>query len=121
MRDRGSSLVEACAALTIVGLAVLTASSTLGMIPGVASRLAAQHALVRALDTTIENLRGGVHPPSDVIFSLPATASRPPVTVQVETEPAGPPGLWSVTLTAACDAHGRTVRRGLTTMVWMPE
>jgi prepilin-type N-terminal cleavage/methylation domain-containing protein len=55
----GFSLVEAIAALTIFGMAIVVAAGFLDVHMSAARRLEARSDLVRAAETVLESLRGG--------------------------------------------------------------
>ena len=58
----GFSLVEAIAALTIFGMAIVVAAGFLDVHMSAARRLEARSDLVRAAETVLESLRGGTLP-----------------------------------------------------------
>ena len=118
MSQRGSTLIEAIAALTLVGITVLMASSSLGSVPHLAARLDARHDLVRALDATLEGVRGGLLPLEDRILHRAPIPTRRPVTVRIEVEPDDVPGLWRLTVTASCQVFDAAVQSRVTTKIW---
>ncbi len=122
-RQRGFSLVEAIAALAIFGLAVIVASSFLDVQMSAARRLEARADLVRAAETLLESVRGGVMPltSGDVDLSdefQPMSSIRVRTTLRVTPRPL--PDLYEVQAEARAMVRSEEMVVSITTQVWRP-
>ena len=120
---RGFSLVEAIAALAIFGLAVIVASSFLDVQMSAARRLEARADLVRAAETLLESVRGGVIPltSGDVDLSdefQPMSSIRVRTTLRVTPRPQ--PDLYEVQVEARAMVRSEEMVVSISTMVWRP-
>ena len=120
---RGFSLVEAIAALAIFGLAVIVASSFLDVQMSAARRLEARADLVRAAETLLESVRGGVIPltSGDVDLSdefQPMSSIRVRTTLRVTPRP--PADLYEVQVEARAMVRSEEMVVSISTMVWRP-
>ena len=120
---RGFSLVEAIAALAIFGLAVIVASSFLDVQMSAARRLEARADLVRAAETLLESVRGGVMPltSGDVDLSdefQPMSSIRVRTTLRVTPRPL--PDLYEVQVEARAMVRSEEMVVSISTMVWRP-
>jgi len=77
-RDRGFTLVESLAALGIFAVAVLVAAGFLQAHAQAARRLEVRSALVRATESTIEELRGGARPLAPANLDRSRESGLPP-------------------------------------------
>ena len=122
-RHRGFSLVEAIAALAIFGFAVVVASSFLDVQMSAARRLEARADLVRAAETLLESVRGGVRPliSGDVDLTdefQPMSSIRVRTTLQVIQRPL--PDLYEVRVEARAMVRSEEMVVSITTQVWRP-
>ena len=120
---RGFSLVEAIAALAIFGLAVIVASSFLDVQMSAARRLEARADLVRAAETLLESVRGGVMPltSGDVDLSdefQPMSSIRVRTTLRVTPRPLA--DLYEVQVEARAMVRSEEMVVSISTMVWRP-
>ena len=122
-RHRGFSLVEAVAALAIFGFAVVVASSFLDVQMSAARRLEARADLVRAAETLLESVRGGVRPliSGDVDLTdefQPMSSIRVRTTLQVIQRPLR--DLYEVKVEAWAMVRSEEMVVSITTQVWRP-
>jgi prepilin-type N-terminal cleavage/methylation domain-containing protein len=120
---RGFSLVEAVAALAVFGFAVVVASSFLDVQMSAARRLEARADLVRAAETLLESVRGGVMPltSGDVDLSdefQPMSSIRVRTKLQVISRPQ--PDLYEVRVEARAMVRSEEMVVSITTQVWRP-
>ena len=123
VRQRGFSLVEAVAALAVFGFAVVVASSFLDVQMSAARRLEARADLVRAAETLLESVRGGVMPltSGDVDLSnefQPMSSIRVRTKLQVISRPL--PDLYEVRVEARAMVRSEEMVVSITTQVWRP-
>ena len=121
--NRGFSLVEAIAALTIFGMAVIVAAGFLDVQMSAARRLEARSDLVRAAETVLESLRGGTLPlvTGDVDLTdefLPLSTIR--VRTRVGVMSRNPKGLYTVRVEARAMVRTEEMVVSITTRVWRP-
>ena len=122
-RRRGFSLVEAVAALAVFGFAVVVASSFLDVQMSAARRLEARADLVRAAETLLESVRGGVRPLTSGDVDLtdefqPMSSIRVRTTLQVTQRPL--PDLYEVRVEARAMVRSEEMVVSITTQVWRP-
>ena len=122
-RQRGFSLVEAVAALAVFGFAVVVASSFLDVQMSSARRLEARADLVRAAETLLESVRGGVMPltSGDVDLSdefQPMSSIRVRTTLRVT--PRALPDLYEVEVEARAMVRSEDMVVTITTELWRP-
>ncbi len=122
-RERGFSLVEAIAALTIFGLAVIVAAGFLDVQMSATRRLEARADLVRAAETVLESVRGGALPLVSGTIDLrdefqPLSA----ITVRIDlvVRPRSIPGLYEVEVRAQAMVRSEDMVVSITTGVWRP-
>ncbi|MBD3853572.1 MAG: type II secretion system protein [Acidobacteria bacterium] len=123
VRQRGFSLVEAVAALAVFGFAVVVASSFLDVQMSAARRLEARADLVRAAETLLESVRGGVMPltSGDVDLSnefQPMSSIRVRTKLQVISRPLS--DLYEVRVEARAMVRSEEMVVSITTQVWRP-
>lgn len=120
----GYSLVEALAALTIFGMAILAAAAFLDAQMSAARRLEARADLVRAAEIVLESVRGGVLPleTAEVDFGdefQPLSAIT--VATRVEVDKVNElPGLYQVRVEAKAVVRSREMVVSISTEVWRP-
>ena len=121
--SRGFSLVEAIAALTIFGLAIVVAAGFLDVQMSAARRLEGRSDLVRAAETVLESVRGGTLPlvSGDVDLSdefQPLSSIR--VHTRVSVSSREPEGLYLVRAEARAMVRSEEMVVAITTEVWRP-
>jgi prepilin-type N-terminal cleavage/methylation domain-containing protein len=120
----GFSLIEAIAALTIFGMAVIVAAGFLDVQMSAARPLEARSDLVRATETVLESLRGGTLPLVSGEVDL-TDEFLPLSTIRVRTKVAvtskNPQGLYSVRVEARAMVRSEDMVVAITTQVWRPE
>ena len=121
--DRGFSLLEAIAALTIFGLAILVATGFLDVQMTAARRYEARADLVRAAETVLESVRGGVRPMTTGAVDLgdefqPLSAIT--VRTRINVTPRSLPGLYEVQVDARAMVRTEEMVVSITTQVWRP-
>jgi type II secretory pathway pseudopilin PulG len=121
--ELGFSLVEAIAALTIFGLAVIVAAGFLDVQMSATRRLEARADLVRAAETVLESVRGGALPLVSGTIDLrdefqPLSA----ITVRIDlvVRPRSIPGLYEVEVRAQAMVRSEDMVVSITTGVWRP-
>ena len=122
--DGGFSLIEALAALTIFGMAVVVAAGFLDAHMSAARRLEARSDLVRAAETVLESVRGGTLPLVSGEVDLtdefqPLSSIRVRTTVAVTGK--DPQGLFSVRVEARAMVRTEDMVVAITTQVWRPQ
>jgi type II secretory pathway pseudopilin PulG len=122
-RERGFSLVEAIAALTIFGLAVIVAAGFLDVQMSATRRLEARADLVRAAETVLESVRGGALPLVSGTIDL-RDEFQPLSAITVRTDlvvrPRSIPGLYEVEVRAQAMVRSEDMVVAITTGVWRP-
>ena len=123
-RETGYSLVEALAALTIFGLAILVAAGFLDAQMSAARRLEARADLVRAAEILLESVRGGVLPleTAEVDFGeefQPLSHITVKTSVEV-AERSDLSGLYQVRVVARAIVRSQEMVVSITTQVWRP-
>ena len=119
----GFSLIEAIAALTIFGMAIVVAAGFLDVQMSAARRLEARSDLVRAAETVLESLRGGTLPlvTGEVDLTdefLPLSTIR--VRTRVGVRSRNPQGLYTVRVEARAMVRSEDMVVTITTQVWRP-
>ena len=120
---RGFTLVESLAALAIFAMAVLVAAAFLQAHGQAARQLEVRSALVRASETTLEELRGGARPLVSANLERGRDAGLSPgatVHTTIKVSGAGVPDLTHVIVTSRSTASGQPMEVTLETMVWRP-
>lgn len=122
-RDRGFTLLETVLALTVFGFAIVVAAGFLDAQMSAARRLEARSDLVRAAETVLESVRGGLLPLQSAAVDLgdefqPLSAIT--VRTRVEVRPQTLPDLYEVEVEAAAEVRGRDMVVSITTRVWRP-
>ena len=123
-RQRGFSLIEALAALTIFGMAIVVAAGFLDANMSAARRLEARSDLVRAAETVLESVRGGTLPLVSDDVDL-TDEFQPLSSIRVRTKVAvtskNPQGLFSVQVEARAMVRSEDMVVTITSQVWRPE
>jgi len=122
-REGGYSLIEAIAALTVFGLAIVVAAGFLDAHMGAARRLEARADLVRAAETLLEGVRGGVTPLTSGAIDLsdefePLSSIR--VTTRIIVIEKSLPGLYEVRVEARAVVRTDEMVVSIATQVWRP-
>ena len=115
--------MEAIAALAVFGMAVVVASSFLDVQMSAARRTEARADLVRAAETLLESVRGGVIPLTSGDVDLtdefqPMSTIRVRTTLQVTQCPL--PDLYEVRVDARAMVRSEEMVVSITTQVWRP-
>jgi prepilin-type N-terminal cleavage/methylation domain-containing protein len=121
--DRGFTLLETVLAMTVFGFAIIVAAGFLDAQMSAARRLEARADLVRAAETVLESVRGGVLPLQSAAVDLggefqPLSAIT--VDTRVEVRPQAMPDLYEVEVEAGAVVRGRTMVVSITTRIWRP-
>ena len=121
--EGGFSLLEAVAALTIFGLAIVVAAGFLDVQMSASRRMEARADLVRAAEIVLESVRGGVLPLESASIDMteefqPLTAIT--VRTRVEVTPGSLPGLFEVRAEAMAMVRSEDMVVSITTQVWRP-
>ncbi len=119
----GFSLIEALAALTIFGMAVVVAAGFLDAHMSAARRLEARSDLVRAAETVLESVRGGTLPLASGEVDL-TDEFQPLSSIRVRTgvvvTEKNPHGLFSLRVEARAMVRSEDMVVTITTQVWRP-
>jgi type II secretory pathway pseudopilin PulG len=120
----GYSLVEALAALTVFGLAILVAAAFLDAQMSAARRLEARADLIRAAEIVLESVRGGVLPLETAVVDFgdefqPLSAITVETRVEVERVD-DLPGLYQVRVEAKAEVRSQEMVVAIATEVWRP-
>jgi prepilin-type N-terminal cleavage/methylation domain-containing protein len=121
--DNGYSLLEALAAIAIVGMGLLAASSGLQSQAMIAQRTDLQLEMLAAAEEVIEGVRADAIPLHGGRVATPfgrdvETESR--VHTFLEVVPLHVEGLHEVTVTARSSLPGQHLELELVTLVWRP-
>ena len=122
-RQRGFSLIEALAALTIFGMAVVVAAGFLDAHMSAARRLEARADLVRTAETVLESVRGGTLPLVSGEVDLtdefqPLSSIR--VRTRIVVKENDPQGLFSVRVETRALVRSEDMSVTIATQVWRP-
>ena len=121
--ERGFSLLEAIAALTIFGLAIIVATGFLDVQMSAARRYEARADLVRAAETVLESVRGGAREMTTGVVDLgdefqPLSAIT--VRTRIDVTQRSVPGLYEVQVDARAMVRSEVIVVSMTTQVWRP-
>lgn len=120
----GFSLLEALIALVLIGVALLMSGELVLQSPRMVRRMDAERQAFRALESTVESVRGGAIPLQTVDLGVYSTAvgtpARKDLSIFMQVDPTELPGLFRVTLRARYPADHRKIQKELQTMVWSP-
>ena len=112
--------MEVIAALALVGLTVLAASSMTAAHPVVSARLAAQEDMVNSLDAVLEGVRAGVIPAISGPIDSPIV-TKTHVALSLEVEESELSGLIWVRATARSSVRNQNLERLMETAIWSPQ
>lgn len=117
MNQRGLAYIEAIAAVAMVGLAVLAATSMTAVHPVASARLVAQEDMLHALDAVLEDVRSGMVPLRSGVVRCPISTSTP-VRLVLEVESSEITGLVRVRAVARATIRGDAMERSMSTALW---
>ena len=120
----GFSLIEVLVALSLLGVALLLGMELVMQNPRIVRRTDGERQAFRAMESAMEAVRAGVIPLqtselSGMVTAVGAPAPRD-LTIAMQVDPAGLPGLYQVTLTARYSVFQHPYQKRLQTMVWSP-
>jgi prepilin-type N-terminal cleavage/methylation domain-containing protein len=123
-RHAGFSLLEVLIALVVLGVALLLGMALVLQNPRIVRRTDDERQAFRAMESTMEAVRAGAIPLQtsqlDGFVTAVGTPAPRDLTIWMQVEPTGLPGLYQVTLSARYSfARQRFVKR-LRSMVWSP-
>ena len=122
--NKGYSLVEALAAIAIVGMALLVSTNALQTHARLARRAEIQHEMLRSAEDALESVRGGEVPleegPLQLISEVGDFSGRTVYTM-VRIEELEIEGLYEVTARSRTHFVDQPMELELRTMVWRPE
>ena len=120
----GFSLLEALIALVLLGVALLMGMELVLQNPRIVRRMDGERQAFRAMESTLESVRGGAIPLVTADLGGFSTAVGTPapsdLAISMQVDPTALPGLYQVTLQARYTADKRQVQKELQTMVWSP-
>lgn len=122
--NKGYSLVEALAAIAIVGMALLVSTNALQTHARLARRAEIQHEMLRSAEDALESVRGGEVPLEEgplQLISEVGEFSRRTVYTMVRIEELETEGLYEVTARSRTHFVDQPMELELRTMVWRPE
>ena len=122
-QQAGYSLVEALAAIALVGMGLLAASSGLQSHAASARRSELRQLMVTASEEAIEAVRGGDLPLESGPVGTPSVADRfqrDGIRTTLRVAPREVEGLYEVTAVARVRFLGEPMTVELATMVWRP-
>ena len=102
--------------VTLLGLALFLALPLLLEQPRILRRVDTHHRALAAMESTLEALRAGALPLHSA--HLPELAEG--IALDLDVEPASPPGLYAVTVRATYQVGAQTRQRRLQTLAWRP-
>ncbi|HSS48919.1 MAG TPA: prepilin-type N-terminal cleavage/methylation domain-containing protein [Thermoanaerobaculia bacterium] len=120
----GFTLLEALIALVLLGVALLIGLELVLQNPRMVRRMDGERQAFRAMESTIESVRGGAIPLETADLGVFSTAVGTPaprdLDIFMQVDPTPLPGLFQVTLQARYTADKHKVQKELQTMVWSP-
>jgi prepilin-type N-terminal cleavage/methylation domain-containing protein len=130
-RQTGFTLIEVLVALAILSVAMLMGMALMLQNPRIVRRTDAERQAFRAMESTLEAVRGGVIPlqtipPQALTLDDFVTAVGTPVpkdldlSIEMVVAPTELPGLFDVSLEASYTVEQRKHVKRLRTMVWSP-
>ena len=120
----GYSLLEALAAIAIVGMALLVSTNALQTHANLARRAEIQHEMLRSAEDALESVRGSQSPLEDGPLHLSSETDdlrRRTVYTIVRVEELEIEGLYEVTARSRTHFLDEPMEFELRTMVWRPE
>lgn len=124
VNSNGYSLLEALAAIAIVGMALLVSTNALQTHARVARRAEIQQEMLRSAEDALESVRGGEVPLDEGPVQLATEADgirRRTVYTIVRVEALDIEGLYEVTARSRAHFIDEPMELELRTMVWRPE
>jgi prepilin-type N-terminal cleavage/methylation domain-containing protein len=120
----GFTLIEALIALVLLGVALLLGVELVLQNPRVVRRMDDEQQAFRAMESTLESVRGGVIPLETACLGTYSTAvgtlASKNLKIFMRVDPTDLPGLFQVTLQARYTEDKKKIRKELQTMVWSP-
>jgi len=121
----GFTLVETLIALALLGIALLLGLSLVLSQPRMEKRMEAERQAFRAIEGTLEAIRGGSIPLGPTHFENFAFSAGSPassdLTLALDVQPVPfPPSLFQVSLTARYSVAGQRFEKRVDTLVWQP-
>jgi type II secretory pathway pseudopilin PulG len=114
VNQRGFTYIETIAAVTLLGLSIMIASSLTAAYPVASAHLVAQEEMLASLDAVLEGVRAGAIPAESGSVSSPVpTSSRISVRLEVVEHDSG--GLKKIRAVASTVVRGRVLSRELWT------
>lgn len=123
-RQGGFTLLEVLVALAVLGVALLLGMALVLQNPRIVRRADDERQAFRAMESTLEAVRAGVIPLQtsqlDGFVTAVGTPAPKDLTIAMQVDPAGLPGLYEVTLSARYSFARQKFVKRLRTMVWSP-
>lgn len=123
-RQTGFSLLEVLIALMVLGVALLLGMALVLQNPRIVRRADDERQAFRAMESTLEAVRAGAIPllTSELNGFVTAVGTPAPkdLTIGMQVDPTGLPGLYEVTLEARYSFARQKFVKRLRTMVWSP-
>jgi len=120
----GFSLIEVLIALVILGVALLLGMALVLQNPRIVRRMDGERQAFRAMESTMEAVRAGAIPlltsRLDAFVTAVGTPAPKDLSIEMQVDPAGLPGLFVVTLSARYRVAQQWFVKRLRTMVWSP-
>jgi len=120
----GFTLIEALIALVLLGVALLLGVELVLQNPRVVRRMDGERQAFRAMESTLESVRGGAIPLKTACLGTYSTAvgtlASKDLKIFMRVDPTDLPGLFQVTLQARYTEDKKKIRKELQTMVWSP-
>src|SRR5947209_4163260 len=121
----GFTLVETLIALALLGVALLLGMALVLSQPRMVRRMESERQAFRAIEGTLEAIRGGAIPLVPAHFDNFAFSAGSPVssdlTLSMDVRPVPfPPSLFQVSLTAHYSVAGQPFDHRVDTLVWQP-
>ncbi len=123
-RQTGFTLIEVLVALAILSVAMLMGMALVLQNPRIVRRTDAERQAFRAMESTLEAVRGGVIPLQtstlEDFVTIVGTPAPKDLSIVMLVAPTELPGLFDVSLAASYKVEAKTHVKRLRTMVWSP-